>query len=56
MFLHVPNTQTSKVDNPYFFQMFFILSNVHHFFQRLERILTLMINNAKGLELMISFL
>jgi len=55
MFLHVPSTQTSKVDNPYFFQMFFILPNVHRLKNKLESILTLMIRKEKRLELMIFF-
>jgi hypothetical protein len=32
--------------------MSFFLSNVHHAFRKLEKILTLMIRKAKGLELM----
>ncbi len=52
MFLHVQSTQTSKMDNPHFFQMYFFLPTVHHFFWKLERILTLMIRKEKGLELM----
>ncbi len=26
MFLHVQNTQTSRMDNPYFFQTFFLFN------------------------------
>ncbi len=48
MFLHV---QTSKVDFPFFSNVLFFLPNVHHSFWKLERILTLMIRRAKGLEL-----
>jgi hypothetical protein len=40
------------MDNPYFFQMPFFLRNVHHSIWKLERILTLIIRKAKGLELM----
>ncbi len=40
------------MDNPFFFKMSFFLSNVHHAFRKLKRILTLMIKKAKGLELM----
>ncbi len=35
-----------------FFKHLFFLSNVHHYFWKLERILTLMIRKEKGLELM----
>jgi hypothetical protein len=56
MFLHVQSIQTSKVDNPCFFQTLFFLSNAHHFFRKLEKIFTLMIRRAKRLELMIFFL
>jgi len=52
MFLHVQSTQTSKMDNPYFFKCPFFLPNVHHFFWKLERILTLIIRREKGLEVM----
>ncbi len=52
MFLHVQSIQTLKMDNPYFFQTSFFLSNVHHSFWKLERILTLMIRKPKGFELM----
>ncbi len=34
-----------------FLKRLFFLPNVHHFFSKLERILTLMIKRAKGLEL-----
>jgi len=50
--LHVQNTQTSRMDSFCFFQTFFFKPNVHHSFWKLERILTLMIRRAKGLELM----
>ncbi len=52
IFLHVQSTQTSRVESFYFFQMSFFLLNVHHFFWKLERILTLMIRKAKGFEQM----
>jgi hypothetical protein len=52
MFLHVQGTQTSRMDNPCFFQMSFILPKMHHSFGKLKRILTLMIRKTKGLELM----
>ncbi len=52
MFLHVQSIQTLRMNNLYVFQTSFFLSNVHQFFQNLERILTLMIRKAKGLELM----
>jgi hypothetical protein len=32
LFLHVQNTQTSRVDNPYFFQMFFLSTKCAPFF------------------------
>jgi hypothetical protein len=42
------------MDNPYFFSKgLFFLPNVHHFFKKLERILTLMIIMEKGMEFMI---
>ncbi len=52
MFLHVQSTQTLKMDNSCFFQTFLFLPNIYHSFWKLERILTLMIKRAKGLELM----
>jgi hypothetical protein len=52
MILHVENIQTLKVDNFYFIQMFFFLPNVHHSFFKLERILTFIIKNAQGFEVM----
>ncbi len=52
MFLHVQSTQTSRVDNFYFFKRSFLLPNVHHSFWKLKMILTLMIRRAKELELM----
>ncbi len=53
MFLHVHSTQTSKMNNLCFFSnILFLLLNVHHSFWKFERILTLMIRRAKGLELM----
>jgi hypothetical protein len=55
MFLHVQNTQTSRVDNLYFFQMSFFLPNVHHSFFKLEKILTLMTRREKGIKLMIIY-
>jgi hypothetical protein len=48
--LHVQSIQTSRVDNPCFFQTSFFLPNVHHSFWKLKRILTLMIRRAKKLE------
>ncbi len=52
MFLHVQNIQTSRIDNLYFSNVFFLLPNVHHSFLKLERILTLMIRREKRFELM----
>jgi len=52
MFSHVQNIQISRVDNPYFFQMSFFFTKLHYSFWKLERILTLIIRTAKGLELM----
>jgi len=52
MFLHVQSIQTLRMNNLYVFQTSFFLSNVHQFFRNLERILTLTIKKAKGLELM----
>ncbi len=40
------------MDSLYFFQTSFFLPNVHHSFQKLERILTFMIRRAKVIELM----
>ncbi len=37
----------------FFFKPFFFLPNVHHLFWKLERILTLNIKRAKGLEIML---
>ncbi len=52
MFLHGHSTQTSRVDNPYFFQTSFFLPNVQHSLWKLKMIITLMNRKAKGLELM----
>ncbi len=40
------------MDNPCFFETFCFLPNVHDSFLKLNRIQTLMIRKAKGLELM----
>jgi hypothetical protein len=52
MFLHVQSTQTSRMDMPFFSNIFFFLPNVHHSFFKLEMILTLMVRKEKGFELM----
>jgi hypothetical protein len=41
----------SNYENGYFSKHFFSLSNVHHFFSKLKRILTLMIIKKKSLEI-----
>ncbi len=51
-FLYIQNIQTSRVDNPCFFQTSFFLPNVHHSFWELKRILTLIIRRAKKIESM----
>ncbi len=53
MFLHVQSTQTLRMDNPCFFYTSLFLTNVHHFFLKLESILILMIIREKKFELMI---
>jgi hypothetical protein len=40
------------MNSPCFYQTYFFLLNVHHYVWKLERTLTLIIRNAKGLELM----
>jgi hypothetical protein len=45
-----------KNEESLFFQTFISLPNVHHSFLKLERILTLIIRRAKGLEIMNYFL
>ncbi len=52
LFLHVQSTQTLKMDNFIFFRHPFFLPNVHNYFQKFQRILTLMMRRAKRLELM----
>jgi len=45
MFFHVQSTQTCRMDNLYFFKHLFFLSNVHHSFWKLKRILSSMIKS-----------
>jgi len=48
MFLHVQSIQTLRMDNfCFFFKWTFFLPNVHHFFWKSKRILTLMIKIEK---------
>jgi len=54
MFLHVQNTQTSRMD--FFFSNVIFLPNVHHSFWKLKRILTLTIRREKWFEPMIFFI
>jgi hypothetical protein len=55
LLLHIQSIQTSRVDNPYFFQTSLFLSNMHHSFWKLKRIFKLMIRRAKRFELTIFF-
>ncbi len=56
MFLYVLNIQTSRVNNPWFFQTSFFSTKCASFLLRMKRILTLMIRKAKGFELIIFFI